>query len=346
MAFYDQIPSAGKILVLDLGFLGDTIHLLPAVRHIRECFPAAELSLMSAQHILPLLEATPWIDQVLGYPRYPKGPKPWQDGGRIAALRRANYQTVINLNGSDRSSILTRLTGAPLRLGRRPTNGGPWFWPSLFTHEVRLPRGGQPVYRQNLELLQQAGFPGEAPRFDVTFPAEARARADQALEGIDAFIHVSPFANDDYKELPADQLADLLGELRAARPDLAIMVSCAPTPRERDKMHQWLSHLPFTPDRVFAGELDLLSLGSLLSRTRLHLGADSGAIHLAMLAGAPLLGWFRQYEAIDEWIPDLGNSRVLIGEASPNGLQNLKTSALVNAALELLDAGRERNESP
>lgn len=338
MAFYDQLPSDGKILVLDLGFLGDTIHLLPAVRHIRECFPAADLSLMSAQHILPLLEAAPWIDHGLGYPRYPKGPKPWQDGGRIASLRRGKYDAVINLNGSDRSSILTRLTSAPLRLGRRPVTGGPWFWPWLFTHHVQLPRGGQPVYRQNLELLRLAGFPEGTPRFDVTFPKEASARADRALDGLGDFLHVSPFANDDFKELPAAQLADLLGRLRSARPDLAMVVSCAPTSREQEKMRVWLKQLPFAPDRVFAGELDLLTLGSVLSRARLHLGADSGAIHLAMLAGAPLLGWFRQYEAIDEWIPDLGNCRILVGEASPEGLKKVETVALAEAALELLQA--------
>jgi len=335
-AFFDQIPQHGKILVLDLGFLGDSIHLLPAVRHIRTCFPRAELSVMIAEHITPLLEATPWIDHPLGYPRYPKGPKPWQDWGRLKTLRRARYDAVINLNGSDRSSILTRLTGAPLRLGRIPDDGGPWFWSALFTHWAHVPRGGIPVYRQNMQILQKAGFPEEAPRFDVTFPDRYQEAADRQLEDLPAFVHVSPFANDDYKELPAGCLAEFLEALRARYPELALVLSCAPTDRERAKLKQLLPGLPFEPDRVFAGDLDLLTLGAVLSRARLHLGADSGALHLAMLAGAPLLGWFREYAAMKEWIPDQPGTRIVVGQASPEGLQGLDTTQLMEAAAQVL----------
>ncbi len=336
MAFFDQIPPHGKILVLDLGFLGDTIHLLPAVRHLRACFPEADLSVMVAQHIQPLLAATPWIDHPLGYPRYPKGPKPWQDGARIAALRRARYDVVVNLNGSDRSSILTRLTGAPLRFGRRPDGGGPWFWPSLYTHHAQVPRGRTPVYRQNLELLRLAGFPGESPRFDADFPQENREKAAAALTGLGTFVHVSPFANDDYKQLPAPILAETLLALRRAQPDLAVVVSCAPSDRERALLAQLLPQFPFPPDRLFAGSLDLLTLGALLQRASLHLGADSGALHLAMLAGCPMVGWFRRYAAMDEWIPDFGTTRILVGEATPSGLAGIKATAIAAAASELL----------
>jgi len=335
-AFFDQIPPDGKILVLDLGFLGDTIHLLPAARHVRACFPQAELSVMIATHILPLLEATPWIDHPLGYPRYPKGPKPWQDWGRLAAMRRARYDAVINLNGSDRSSILTRLTGAPLRLGRRPDDGGPWFWPALFTHAVHVPRGEEPVYRQNLKALHRAGFPAGEPNFDVSFPSRSIDKANHQLEELPSFVHVSPFANDDYKELPASLLVEFLQAFRSHNPELAIVLSCAPTERERNKMQHLLAALPFAPAKVFAGELDLLSLGAVLARARLHLGADSGALHLATLAGAPLLGWFRRYAAMKEWIPDRHGTRIVVGEASPDGLQGLTVEMLLEATREVL----------
>ncbi|NBV86328.1 MAG: hypothetical protein EBS01_08730, partial [Verrucomicrobia bacterium] len=135
-SFYHQAKDARKLLVLDLGFLGDTIHLLPALWAIRQAWPLAELHVMVAEHVTQILEVAPWVDRVWGYPRFPKGPKPWQDFGRVQKLRAAKFDAVINLNGSDRSSLLTFLTGAQWRLGRRPQGGGPWHWPLQFTHVV------------------------------------------------------------------------------------------------------------------------------------------------------------------------------------------------------------------
>src|SRR5262245_6147559 len=89
--FYDLAKDSKKILVLDLGFLGDTIHLIPALNIIRQSLSKAKLHVMVADHIVSILEVCPWIDKVLGYPRFPKGPKWYQDIGRVFNLRKEGY---------------------------------------------------------------------------------------------------------------------------------------------------------------------------------------------------------------------------------------------------------------
>ena len=131
--FFVQTRGARRIMLLDLGFLGDSIHLLPALWTLRQAYPEAELHVMVSEHVTRVMEVAPWVDRVWGYPRYPKGPKWYQDFGRMKRLRDAKFDVVINLNGSDRSSILTGLSGARWRLGRRPQDGGPSFWPLMFT---------------------------------------------------------------------------------------------------------------------------------------------------------------------------------------------------------------------
>jgi ADP-heptose:LPS heptosyltransferase len=50
-SFFSQVSPAKKVFVLDLGFLGDTLHLLPPLRTIRKALPQADLHGMASSHI-------------------------------------------------------------------------------------------------------------------------------------------------------------------------------------------------------------------------------------------------------------------------------------------------------
>jgi ADP-heptose:LPS heptosyltransferase len=266
---------------------------------------------------------------VLGYPRYPKGPKWYQDFGRVRTLRRERYDAVLNLNGSDRSSLLTFLTGAPFRLGRRPRGGGPPHWKYLFTHICDAPRGHMLHYRQNLAALQAAGFSLGDPEFHTVIPDSVNRSISDKLEGKTDFIHVSPFTNDDYKELPSGQLAEVLNQLNLSHPQSRVVLSCAPTPRERRKLETLRQQLQFQPWKYFEGTLSLPEFAALMGQCRLHLGGDSGALHVALLMGTPTVSWFRRYADINEWRPDGDPHQSVLGEASDQGLQGISSESIL-----------------
>ncbi|MGA2053139.1 MAG: glycosyltransferase family 9 protein, partial [Opitutales bacterium] len=230
--FFAQFPEEARVLVLDLGFLGDAIHLVPALWALRRARPKARLEVMVAEHVKSILALCPWIDAVHGYPRYPKGPRWYQDLGRVRVLRAEKFDVVINLNGSDRSSLLTWGTGARLRLGRVPPKV-PLFWPWCFTHTVDVPHGTQVVYQQRWDALAAAGFPmpAEGPAFPIEIPTAIERKLDGLLENVGAFAHVSPSATQDEKELPVEVLAEFLNEAHASRPKLGWVLSCAPVAR-------------------------------------------------------------------------------------------------------------------
>ncbi|MGF1450150.1 MAG: glycosyltransferase family 9 protein [Opitutales bacterium] len=334
-SFYNLIREANRVLVLDLGFLGDTIHLIPALRCLREALPGARLDVMVAEHIRSILQLTPWVEGVLGYRRFPKSAPLYRQGHYIRELRSGRYDAVINLNGSDRSSILTRLSGAPLRLGRRPKRRH-WYWPLLFTHRVTVPFGEQPLYQQRWECLQQAGFPGDAPRFAAEVPAPARAKASALLEGAEGFFHVSPSTTLDYKDLPLALQADMLNALQRER-GVPLVLSAAPNDRERARLQALCEHLDPKPLRTFAGDLNLVELAAVIERSSLHLGGDSGALHIAFMLGVPTVSWFRRYADMQEWLPSGERHRAVIGVASPQGLQGLTAADFVTAVQFVLD---------
>ncbi len=330
--FYALLPESPRLLVVDLGFLGDTIHLIPALHVIRQAKPGARIEVLVAEHIKSILEVCPWLDGVRGYPRFPQGPRWYEDIGRVRKLHGEKFDAVINLNGSDRSSLLTWATGAPLRLGRLPPKTA-WFWPHCFTHTVDVPHGRQPVFRQRWDALGAAGFP--LPASGPVFPIEIKRETEKKLDGLlgdqRAFAHVSPFATQDEKELPLAQLAEFLNAAAAARPDLALVLSTSPSAREREKLAELRRLLKFEPWRVFAGDLNLVEFAALVRRARVHLGGDSGALHVALMTGTPTVSWFRDYAGRVEWQPTGLTHRSVLGQPSPAGLTGVATGDLLTA---------------
>ena len=53
--FYSRTRTARKVIVVDLGFLGDTIHLIPALWDLKQAFQQASLQVMTT----PLGAAAP-----------------------------------------------------------------------------------------------------------------------------------------------------------------------------------------------------------------------------------------------------------------------------------------------
>jgi ADP-heptose:LPS heptosyltransferase len=189
---------------------------------------------------------------------------------------------------------------------------------------VFAPFGEQSVYLQRLEALRAAGFPAAAlagPAFPIEIPAAAAQKVAARLGGDREFVHVSPFATLDEKELREEALAEFLNAAAAARPDLAWVLSTAPNARERGKLASLLKKLTFTPWKIFPGDLDLVELTELMRRARLHLGGDSGALHVALMAGTPTLSWFRDYSGRREWQPQgAGHVAVVLQPATAGGM--------------------------
>ena len=294
---------------------------------------------MVAEHVTQLLAVAPWIDQVWGYPRFPKGPKPWQDLGRIRKLRAAKFDAVINLNGSDRSSLLTLISGARWRLGRRPQDSGPWYWPVHFTHTVSQPHATTPVYQQRWQCLLNSGIPvTDTPQFNVAISPTGRRGAGITSEQDGAYIHLSPFTTQDQKELPESTLISFISALLDGPLGKRLVISCAPNQREKSKLSRILSHIPTQPWRVYDGTLNLMDLVSVIAGARVHFGGDSGALHLALMTGIPTVSWFRKYDGMTDWAPSGPQHMVLVDHAAGiDGLTGIKTGLLLSAAFKAID---------
>jgi ADP-heptose:LPS heptosyltransferase len=345
--FFQRTRSAKKVMVLDLGFLGDTVHLLPALWLVRQAYPAAELHVAIASHITSFMECAPWVDRVWGYMRYPRHATLRENFAMVARLRKEKFDVLINLNGSDRSSWLTFLSGARERLGRRPDDGGPPFWRRMFTVEVRHPFDQEPVYLQRCHCLEKAGFTFTPPEFHIEIPAENLRAAEISPADSGMYFHISPFTTADYKELSPAQLAEFITLLAKKFPQKKIALSSAPTEREKSKMTELLALLPEKPWRVFAGNLNLAQVAAVIKHSALHFCGDTGTLHLAVMAGTPIVSWFWPNPGMKVWLPVDGRCRAVVGVNEPgmNYLCGVATEELLRATQSLL-TGSEAEKMP
>ena len=327
-------------MVLDLGFLGDTVHLLPALWMVRQAYPQAELHVTVASHITSLMDCVPWVNRVWGYMRYPRHATLKENWQMVARLRREKFDVVINLNGSDRSSWLTFLSGARERLGRMPDDGGPPFWRRMFTAHVSHPFGGEPVYLQRCHCLEKAGFPFTQPEFHVEIVAENLRAADISAADKGTYFHFSPFTTADARELPPEQIVELIAALAKFFPEKKLALSCAPTLRELEKMEKLIALLPQKPWRVFAGNLKLTQLAAVIQHSALHFCGDTGPFHLAVMTHTLTIAWFCHFSDrhMREWVPVSEIHHVIVGKNGPGAqfLGGIATAELVNTTQSIL----------
>jgi len=196
---------------------------------------------------------------------------------------------------------------------------------------------------QNCRCLVKVGFPPAPPEFHVEIKPAHLAAANIATADAGTYFHLSPFTTDDRKELPPAQLVEFIAGLQARWPDKKLVLSCAPTERERNKMDALLKQLSRPPWRVFAGELNLLQLAAVIQHSAAHLCGDTGTLHIALMTGTPIVSWFRPNPGSEVWVPVGQKFRTIFGASNdPHAaVQGIETAKLIEAASAVLQTTKK-----
>lgn len=306
--FLARTRDARKIIVVDLGFLGDSVHLVPACWELKRHYPHAELHTLSATVGAEVLALAPCVDRAWGYPLGRPSPPFWRHLGILRALRRERFEAAFNFSGADRSVFLTALLGARHALAHAA--GRKHFYNRLLIRDW-VPRQARdvPVFEQRRQVLAAAGLTLAAPRFDLRLPPEDRAWAATVVPA--GAIHVSPSASSPFKEWPLENWLELAPALAAAT-GRTLVATCDGSPRERQRVETLAAALPAPRLRILPDRLPLARLAALLERCALHVGADSGVTHLAMAVGRPTVTAYRDYDGRIEWTPPGPRHRQLV----------------------------------
>lgn len=300
MDFYTRSRAARKILVVDLGFLGDSVHLVPALWEIKRHYPAAELHTLSAPVGAQVLQLAPCADRPWAFPLGSPSPPWWRHWDLLLALRRERFDAAFNFSGADRTLFITALTGA--RWSIAVAGGRKHFWSNwLVRDQLPRPSPDLPVYEQRRQALAACGFELAPPRWDLRLP-EAAVRWAKARVPAGA-IHFSINASTPLKEWPLTHWVELARELLARNSQMWIVATGSASSREQERLRSLAERVGDQRLVLSPPQVDIPALAAILSRCRLHVGGDSGVLHLAVALGVPTVSLFRDYHDAGAWMP-------------------------------------------
>ncbi len=298
--FYNTTRAARKVIVVDLGFLGDTVHLVPALWELRRAYAQAELHVLTTRVGAEVLAQAPCVDRTWVFPLGAPSPPWWKHWGVLRALRHERFDVAINFSGSDRSVFTLAAIGARRSLAYQ--GGRRHFWQRWLVPEW-IPRQTlpSPVFEGRRHLLGLGGFPLAAARFDFVLPpGQQRWAADNVPAGA---LHLSVSASLPLKEWPLANNVDLVRRLLAQRPGSRLVATTAPNPREQARLAALGDAVRDERLQLISAPLSIGLLAALLQRCALHVGPDSGVLHLAAALGVPTVAIFRRYADMADWLP-------------------------------------------
>ncbi|MBI5686904.1 MAG: glycosyltransferase family 9 protein [Verrucomicrobia bacterium] len=282
-----------NILIIQLGDIGDVVLTTPTIRAVKEANPGARVSILVREPFGGLLRADPNLHEVIGLA---KGGgsffrKLGEQARFIRRLRQARYDLVLNLRTGDRGAILTLLTGARERVGWGVGPGR--TWKSLcFTQAIRNsppgPPNVHPGANQSLRMVRALGMDtaDSMPQLHVA-PADRQRAVDLLAEcGLapaGPWVTINPFARWKYKEWDGGKWQKIIDRLYETRRLAAVLIG------SREEAPACAEIVAGRAGRAFslAGKTSLGELAAVLSLSRLHLGVDSAAPHIAAAVGTP-----------------------------------------------------------
>jgi ADP-heptose:LPS heptosyltransferase len=295
--FYQRTKSARKIIVVDFGFLGDSVHLIPALWEIKRNYPQAELHTLSAELGAEVLKMAPCVDVAWGVPLSPPPPF-WKSFGFQQKLRREKFDLAINFSGSDRTIFVTAATGAKWRVAQQGSREHFWAkW--LIPHWVPRQVNDVIVLEQRRRMLATLGMSLHQTRFDLRVPDEAKKWAVKNIP--ERAIHFSLNASLPTKEWPIENWIQLANKILTDERGFHIVATASSKEREQTRLRAFADGLKNQRVRSIASG-SIAQLVALLERCVLQVGGDSGVTHLATAVGTPTFSFLRDYPAIKDWM--------------------------------------------
>jgi heptosyltransferase I len=314
--------DAPRILIVRVGAMGDVIHALPAVAMLRELMPSAHIGWAIEPRWSPLLrsatathhdpELMPLVDAVhpVEAKQWNKRPFSLETARSIAALRRElrsyRYDIAIDLQGTLRSAVIARLSGARKVVGSSSPREGLarlLYGTPVVTGAVHVVDQAGELVRAAQQQLAFKGFAGSQPQTRLDPPhsllprdpeaeAEWVRRRGELCQGR-PLVLLAATAGWGAKEWPPAKFAELAAAL-VERGD-CVLLNTPPgqvDPVTAQVLRSVQENFPLQARHVHPLSATLPLLIAAVRDANALIAGDTGPLHLAEALGKPTVGLF------------------------------------------------------
>ena len=291
-----------RLLIVRLGSMGDVIHSLPAATLLRRAFPTATLGWMIEERWAELLCAPdtpragmrcpgrPLLDAVhgvntLAWRSALFSDETWKEAAAAwREMRGDKYQLAIDFQGTVRTALMSRCTGAEAFAGfERPREHAAGVF---YTYTVEA--GGTHVVEQNAALAAAiSGVPAEVPEIEFPIYPAAEEHCERRLPQLGArpFVVLNPGAGWEGKQWPPERYGEVAQGLQAL--GLHSLVNFGPGEESLARAVETASNGAATALSCSVSELIAFT-----RRAQLFIGGDTGPMHLAAALRVPVVALF------------------------------------------------------
>lgn len=293
-----SIENPRRILVVQLGDIGDVVLTLPALKALRNNFPKATIEVAVREKAALLLEGSTFTDRILSVDRHKNNaPGLGHQAGLLAHIAFNRFDLAIELRTGTRGAFLSFLSGATHRIGRYSKDD--FLRNKLFTHLVYPENEDrQHSVDHNLNILAPL-LPSlyskdsedlKAPC--LTLPPEIlqkmgrRIRQQMPLPKKTIVLH--PFSIWSYKELTREQYVGLIQHIKSTHDCYLVITGSG---EERIKAQEIID-MSGREVFNFAGKTLIIEMAGLLKLATLVISIDTSAIHIAAAVNTPTVSIF------------------------------------------------------
>jgi len=264
----------------------------PVIAALRRAFPKARVDFAVGGWSRAMVENNPHLDSIVDCGRVGSGRGySWREYlDLVRRIRAGKYDACFVLDRSPLISLLPYLAGIPQRVGLDSQGRG-------FSLTVGVLVGG-PRHEAELYLdtVRAVGVVVNEPRLEFYPPEEDRRHVAEMLRVVPqaplVVIHPAGGSNPGMvlsaKRWPPQRFAALTDRLIQERGTQVLLVGGPGDEPIATAIKEGMNQSPWD----LTGQLTMGQLGALLERCNLFIGQDTGAMHLAVAVGAPVVAIF------------------------------------------------------
>lgn len=279
-------PTSGvrAILVFAMNLLGDSICRLPAIAAAKRTYPDARVMVAADPRYREVFDGQPFVDEVWELDRTGGPVRQTREWLRVIAhARRARAELVLDLYGSKRTALFSRLIGARWRAGLHQNGRSSWY--NLRPAQPLRLEGH--IIEQMNAAVAPAGIAAEFRYVSIGVTEAERAAAREALArgGLaesERLVLLNPSARVEAKRWPAERFGQLAHALKSQ-----VKVECGVITAPGEEGLTQAAVAAANGEAVALPALTIKQLAALMQRAALLVTGDTGVLHLATAMGTP-----------------------------------------------------------
>jgi ADP-heptose:LPS heptosyltransferase len=277
-----------RFLLIQLKRIGDFVLTAPAVHALKEACPDAEIVVVVPAAVAELAACVPGVSRVVPFQQGRINGETW------ATALAGEWEAVLDFTGTDRSALLTWFSRGAHRLGYAKFSDTSWRR-LAYTHLSKAAVRDLHTVDFHLAMVSELlGCPAvelPGPALEVSPATRATVGEKLARAGVNGpFAILHPGTARAGKFWVDERWAEVAEHLHGTH-CLQVVLTGTGQGLEKPHLEALRGHLR-TPVVDLTGHCSLVEMAALIEKSRLIIGVDSMAMHLAALLGHPQIALF------------------------------------------------------